>query len=553
MNLLKLLRQKSRFFYVAIIFLAIVKSIANIGILMVINEAIGGKQTIGFGNKNYLIFSILVVTSLVVTWLFQNYMIRSSNDMMFELEVSMIQKVRNATFECFEKLGSQHLYAAIADARSLGNVPATFVTLFNAFFTLLCSLIYLFSISLKGGVFVFLLMAVLFLIYVSRAKAIERDLNKARDLQDSYYVALYDLLQGFKQIKISALRNNNLFNDYILFNRQKARKLNIGASQKYLFNELTGVYSWYVLLGIVIFVLPIVLNIGVTQVAAFVVSVLFMIAPISQLVLFFPLYTMYKISIERITRINSQLETEAIPVEGLKCDVCDFQSMRFEQVSFKYSGCENNLFTLKVPELTIKKGEIIFIIGGNGSGKTTFIHLLTGLFRPQSGKIYVNDQEMEAEAFIRFTNNMAAVFSDHYLFNENLDGFDISENNALVVELAKLVNLDGVLKYDEVYHKLETRLSKGQRKRLALLLALLEGKPIVVLDEWAAEQDPPNRRQFYQQWLEVMRKMGKTIIAVTHDDDFYHVADRVLKFNYGNLERDFRVVREVIYDGYEES
>ena len=81
-----------------------------------------------------------------------------------------------------------------------------------------------------------------------------------------------------------------------------------------------------------------------------------------------------------------------------------------------------------------------------------------------------------------------------------------------------------------------TNLSTGQRKRLAFIAAMLEDKPILVIDEFAADQDPNFRQYFYETLLDEVREMGKTIIAVTHDDHYFHVADRVWKMDKGHIE-----------------
>ena len=79
------------------------------------------------------------------------------------------------------------------------------------------------------------------------------------------------------------------------------------------------------------------------------------------------------------------------------------------------------------------------------------------------------------------------------------------------------------------------KLSMGQRKRLALIQALLENKPIIVLDEWAADQDPYFREKFYNVILPLIKKEGKTIIAITHDDKYFYAADHLFKMEDGKL------------------
>jgi len=86
-------------------------------------------------------------------------------------------------------------------------------------------------------------------------------------------------------------------------------------------------------------------------------------------------------------------------------------------------------------------------------------------------------------------------------------------------------------------------LSTGQRKRLALLVTLLEDRPIIVLDEWAAEQDPEFRQFFYEELLAELKSRNKTIIAISHDDKYFRCADRVIRLEFGRIVSDMPVAR----------
>jgi multidrug/microcin transport system ATP-binding/permease protein len=86
------------------------------------------------------------------------------------------------------------------------------------------------------------------------------------------------------------------------------------------------------------------------------------------------------------------------------------------------------------------------------------------------------------------------------------------------------------------------KFSKGQSKRMSLIFALLENKPILVLDEWAADQDPHFRKFFYEELIPKLKREGKTIIAVTHDDAYFNQADRIIKFDYGKIVKDVSVI-----------
>ena len=535
MKIFKLFRSNG--FFLFLMLLGLLSSCTNLGMLMIINKALGGKTLSFFGGPDYLLFIGLMVVSFVVTALFQNYMIRTTNEVMFEMEMSIIQKVRRASFRAFETLGSERVYTAINDTRILAGVPQALVSMINSSFTIICSLIYLSWISIFGCLTILVIMTVLLLFYMYRDKSIRKDLNEVRDLQDTYYVSLRELLSGFKQIKISSKRNANLFNRFILENKKKSKNLTIKTSGKYVTNELMGTYSWYLVLGVVIFILPLSFKLNTVQVGAFITTILFMMSAVSQLVMFFPFNSGVQIALNRMDQAEKQLAVGQEPgiQEGADIDVIKFNKIRLENVVCKYGDSDKTLFMLDVADLEIRKGEIVFIEGANGSGKTTLIHVLTGLCQPVSGRILINGREVGWEEYCAFSNSMAVVFTDQHLFKENYDEHDITAGNGLVGSLREMFNLENVFRVDEARNRWDTKLSRGQEKRVALLLAMLEEKPIIILDEWAAEQDPLNRRFFYLKWLEEMRRMGKTVIAITHDDDYYHVADRVVKFDFGKL------------------
>ncbi|MDF5806426.1 ATP-binding cassette domain-containing protein [Pseudomonas aeruginosa] len=133
------------------------------------------------------------------------------------------------------------------------------------------------------------------------------------------------------------------------------------------------------------------------------------------------------------------------------------------------------------------------MVGENGCGKTTLIKLLLGLYRPQSGEILLNGEPVSAETRDDYRQLFSTIFADYYLFDDLVQG-----------KQASLQNATQYLQRLEIAHKVSvmdgnfstTDLSTGQRKRLALINAWLEERPVLVFDEWAADQDPAFRRVF---------------------------------------------------------
>ncbi len=183
--------------------------------------------------------------------------------------------------------------------------------------------------------------------------------------------------------------------------------------------------------------------------------------------------------------------------------------------------------------LDLHPGEVIFIVGGNGSGKTTLAKLLCGLYVPDDGEVAWDRQpvtDINCEAYRQL---FSAVFADCYLFETLLGVCEATPDDRLQDYLTQL-QLDhkvtvqaGVLS--------TTALSQGQRKRLVLLSAYLEDRPIYIFDEWAADQDPHFRAVFYTQLVPELQAAGKTVVVITHDTRYYHLADRLLQLDDGKL------------------
>jgi putative ATP-binding cassette transporter len=226
---------------------------------------------------------------------------------------------------------------------------------------------------------------------------------------------------------------------------------------------------------------------------------------------------------------ESAAHLEAVPNDWSTLELCGITHV------YHREG-ETEDFVLGPMKLSFRPGELVFIVGGNGSGKTTLVKLLTGLYTPESGQILLNGTAVDDESREVYRQHFSAVFSDFYLFEQMLGLVDPELDRQAREYLDQL----------RLSHKVQilngkfstTDLSQGQRKRLGLLTAYLEDRPIYVFDEWAADQDPQFKAIFYKQLLPELRARGKTVFVITHDDRYYHVADRVIKLDDGQIVSD---------------
>jgi len=176
----------------------------------------------------------------------------------------------------------------------------------------------------------------------------------------------------------------------------------------------------------------------------------------------------------------------------------------------------------------------VFLIGGNGSGKSTLAMLLTGLYQPHSGTLLLDGKPIGTEELERWRKHFSAVFTDVHLFDRLIGREGAPANPKLVQAWLERLKMQDKLKI-EGNKILNLQLSKGQSKRVALLLAAAEERDVLLLDEWAADQDPHFRRVFYRELLPWLQASGKTVFAISHDDHYFMHADRLLEMREGKL------------------
>jgi putative pyoverdin transport system ATP-binding/permease protein len=192
------------------------------------------------------------------------------------------------------------------------------------------------------------------------------------------------------------------------------------------------------------------------------------------------------------------------------------------------------VFALGPVDLAFSPGELVFLIGGNGSGKTTLAKVIVGLYAPENGHILLDGVEVDEARRDRYRQLFSVVFSDFYLF-DSLLGIRLERLDQAAQALLEALQLSHKVTIDQgVFSTLD--LSQGQRKRLALLVAYLEDRPFYLFDEWAADQDPLFKDVFYRRLLPALKAKGKTVVVITHDDRYFHLADRLIKLESGQVD-----------------
>ena len=186
-------------------------------------------------------------------------------------------------------------------------------------------------------------------------------------------------------------------------------------------------------------------------------------------------------------------------------------------------------------DFSLRSGELIFITGGNGSGKSTFLRVLSGLYPPDSGDFTLDGRPVNNASRDEYRGLMSAIFFDYHLF-QRLYGVADADPAEIDRLLAKFRLTGKTSLVNGEFRTLD--LSGGQRRRLALIVSMLEKRPIMILDEWTAEQDPEFRRKFYDELLPELMQAGATCVVITHDDrylDELHLPARRIRMDEGRI------------------
>jgi putative pyoverdin transport system ATP-binding/permease protein len=365
-----------------------------------------------------------------------------------------------------------------------------------------------------------------------------KQLQIVRDLNDSLHDYFQSLIHGIKELKLNFARKTAFVDDFEILVEKLRYHAIMGSTIQ------AGTIGWgqmliLVVIGIVLFVSPSA-EAGIQT--GFPLLIIFLMTPIESVMNTISFIQRGEISIHKINQLGVSLEEYFgnIGFTSPEKDTKQHKTIEFENVEFLYGNNKNenseDKFLLGPINCRFKLGEIIFLIGGNGSGKTTFAKLLAGLYTPDSGRILIDDISVDDDYFETYRQNFGCIFSDFFLFDKlrGIDFSDLQTKTEMILENLRLsdkvkVN-DGVLS--------TTKLSQGQRKRLALLSTYLENRPIYIFDEWAADQDVSYKKYFYQNILPTLRADGKTIFVISHDDIYYPVSDRIIKFDSGKIVSD---------------
>jgi putative ATP-binding cassette transporter len=538
MSFIDLVRREMHGSMPKLIFMSGVGGISNASILAAINS---GVQDAGNGQKPGLWAAMLFLIALFLFMKSQQYVTITATAeieaIIHKIRLRLMDQIRHSELLELEGIGRARIVAAITSDTAVltqasnmlcftvqGAVLVCFVSIYVAYLSVVAFALTVVIVGASGVVFHL------------KNRRLSAQKAESAGWERRFFDRLTDFLDGFKEVRLNNARSADLYDDASDVSKTAAN-IKIRTQAETFRMIVTSQISMYILLGAVVFVAPNLSDtLGGSSVAKATTALLFVVGACFGLVQSIPILLNANAAAYRIQQLEVALSgvarTDAPLLEAPKrFDTIEMRNMVFRYVD-KFSDIA---FKIGPIDFTLKAGELVFITGGNGSGKSTFLRVLSGIYAPDSGEVLLDGRLITDATRDRYRGLMSAIFFDYHLFRR-LYGIPDADP-AEVARLLALFRLsDKTSLTNGEFRTLD--LSGGQRRRLALIVSLLEKRPIMLLDEWTAEQDPEFRRKFYDELLPEMMQAGATIVVITHDDrylDELHLPARKIRMDEGRI------------------
>lgn len=488
--------------------------------------------------RNLLLFGVALVAMMTAKRFSLRQATTLTEGIVERLRLRLTDKIRRAELFYFEKIGATNFLTLLTNEIQVISTTATMaINAAASAVMLMVAFGYIAVLSLPAFLLALGAIVVAILTYRLSLKAVDPLLRRSLRQENLFFAQLGHLLLGFCEVKMNARKNYDLYEGHLVPTAAALRELKVDTGNRFVNTTIITHSAFYVLLAVMIFLLPRLTATEPNLIVKIAAVILFTFGPLTEVVGVVQFLAKASVSIDAIKDMEASLDQEVSrhpPIDfAPQHATLEFRSLSVENLSFQYDSQDGTPgYALGPLTESFRRGETVFIMGGNGSGKSTFLKLLAGLYFPSSGRLLVDGKPVLAPLRQRYRELFSIVFTDFHIF-DRLYGLDAIDEVA-VARLIDEMDLTAKTSYQEgKFTNLD--LSTGQRKRLALITVLLEDKPVLIFDEWAADQDPGFRRHFYHDILPALKKEGKTIIAATHDDHYFHTADRVIKMDFGRF------------------
>lgn len=519
-----------------VMFLALLAGMSRDWVMVVVNKAAAApvEQTISYWLP---MFALTFVTVILSTFFYQVLVTVVTTQVVNSVRLRLIGGLLKAQPSFVDRREHGALYHILTtDVSSVAGFTSTFLNLMPAIIFLCIAIPQVFYYSVIAGFFAILVMVGGSLSYHLQQKKMAKLNDDVRALEVSYFERVSEMLRGFRELRLHQGRRRSFSGDLggVL---ERLRRFQIKVNQIYETGESAVHGLKFLLLAGIVFLVPYLVKTDSVVTFQLLTLVLFSLTPFEQIVTSYPSVIGTLVSYLRINDLSRELDEIARasdkPSRYKPVDQAPpFRCITLRNVETRYDSRETSSFALGPLDFELKSGEVVFLVGSNGSGKTTFMNLLCGLLEPTAGEIALDGKVLAPEDMDAYRAQFSAIFTQFHVFRQLYGLENVSPEKA--DEMIEKVFLTGITQIrGEGISRID--LSAGQKRRLALAVALLEDRNILVLDEFVADQDPEKRDYFFRTLLPWLKSQGKTVVVSTHDLGWLECCDRVITFDNGKM------------------
>ncbi|MGB5735138.1 MAG: cyclic peptide export ABC transporter [Thiohalocapsa sp.] len=518
-----------------ILIMAGISGVMNVAMLGLVSSAAEHAVVGALDTRLLALYLVALAVYLVTQHYARTRSVAAINGALHRLRLRLADKVRRSDLRFVEEHGDIGAYAPLSeDAGVVVQGAVILVSVAQSLLLLMMVSIYLLGISPASLLAMLIVYGFLAPTYVSSWKRTRGELLEADHREGQLLDRLDGLLHGFKELALDRRQSDAVY-AAICGTAEQAYRLNVSCNIFQVKGMILRRMINYSVLFAVVFVVPWLVPESPDTILKVAMTALFIVGPLTVIIDLLPLMARIDAAVTSLYQLERRIDRAMGRSDGLPSasPLQGFEEIAFKGVEFQYRDRHGEaVFRVGPCDLVLRRGERVFIVGGNGSGKSTLLKLLTGLYRPWRGDILLTGRAINDAERPAYRGLFSAVFTDFHLF-EQLYG--VPEADPLLVN-AKLETLG--LAEDTRYTAegfSNLSLSSGQRKRLAFLAAELRDRPICIFDELGADQDPQFRRRLYEEILPELSHQGRTLVLVSHDDRYFHTADRVLRISDGRV------------------
>jgi putative ATP-binding cassette transporter len=456
-----------------------------------------------------------------------------STRMAIQLRDRLLDQIGGGNLRVVERIGGSALhYHLMTTITNLAGAYGTLLAFATSLVMLTCNFIYVGWLSPVGLLAAILITVVGVLVHFRQERLNVDRKWLLEQLTNTHHRRHREVIDGYKELRLSDAKLEDYRGRIDALNQDMLVK-GLDATRTTSAGDLATYFFQFLMIVMVVFMLPLVVRLDAVVIMQLMTAILVTMGPLSGVVGAIPGFTRARIALRNLRVLQQEVEATRETAGAATRRLPEFESIELRGVEFAFDDdATGEAFHLGPLDLTVRRGEIVFIVGGNGSGKTVLMRVLTALYHPSAGTLRYNGEPLADADRQAYREQFSTVFSDFYLFRELL-GLESVDAAKIDEWLARFDLADKTRFENGEFSTLA--LSAGQRKRLAFAVAMLEDRPIYVLDEFGAEQDPEHRRRFYREMLPDLRASGKTVVVVTHDDAYFDAADRVLRMDFGKI------------------